>query len=64
MPSVIDKQGDQIGRILAQWEIVYFGQYKKNTEIWAALFQSIDYVLVLRKNWVGQHFGRFFRKLI
>jgi hypothetical protein len=37
-------QGDQVGRILAQWTIVYFGQFliiKKVDHIFVPLFSSV-----------------------
>jgi hypothetical protein len=49
------RQGDQIGRIFAQWGIVYFGQFLENYIIFWILFfygKSFD------KKWVGIHFGR------
>jgi hypothetical protein len=33
-------QGDQIERIFAQWEIVYFGQLLENYISWATLFHG------------------------
>jgi hypothetical protein len=57
------EQGDQIGRIFAQWTIVYFGQffdnYKSGQHFYASFFLSIDYVLILTKKRVGLHFARF-----
>jgi hypothetical protein len=38
------EQGDQIGRIFAQWVIVYFGKLLENcrsiSNIWATLFRG------------------------
>jgi hypothetical protein len=49
--EAIQKQGDQIGRIFAQWAIVYFGQFLSNFRyspiFMGSVFQSIDYVLIL-----------------
>jgi hypothetical protein len=46
-------QGDQIGRIFAQWAIVYIGQFLKNyrssAKFWASFFLSIDYVFIFTK---------------
>jgi hypothetical protein len=30
---IVHRQGDQIGRIFAQWAIIYFGQFLKITEV-------------------------------
>jgi hypothetical protein len=49
------KQCGQIGRIFAQWVIVYFGQFIKITEI-AHISRLLE--------WVGLYFGRLFNKLI
>jgi hypothetical protein len=32
--------------------------------LWANFVHGKSYVLILKKNWVGPHFGRFFNKLI
>jgi hypothetical protein len=39
--------GDQIGRIFAQWAIVYYWQFFENY-IFVLFFISIDYVLILK----------------
>jgi hypothetical protein len=60
-------KGDQIGRIVAQRAIAYFGQFfLKITEVAQILGYSFgkSYVLFFTENGFGQHFGRFFRKLI
>jgi hypothetical protein len=47
-------KGDQIGRIYAQWAIVYFGQcfenYWSGANFWATLFHGTSYVLIMTKN--------------
>jgi hypothetical protein len=57
-------QCDHIGRIFAQWAIVYFRQFLKITEVaqkfWATLFQSADNVLILTKHGLGNILGDFF----
>jgi hypothetical protein len=58
-------QGDQIWQILAQWAIVYSGQFfKKNTEValnfWLLFPQSTYFVLILAKNGLGCILGDFF----
>jgi hypothetical protein len=60
-------QGDQIGRIFAQWVNVYFGQLLKNyrsvPQIWATLhILWISLRLNFDKKLVGLHFVRFFSK--
>jgi hypothetical protein len=51
-----NEQGDQIGRIFAQWAIVYFWQFINITEVgspkeWPIF--SIEYALILTKHWLG-----------
>jgi hypothetical protein len=62
------EQGDQIGRIFAQWVIVYFGQfykdYRSNPNFWATLSLLIYYVIFFGKKWLGFGLGDFFHKLI
>jgi hypothetical protein len=62
------EQCDKIGRIFAQWAIVYFGQflkrYRKSPQSLAAFYQSLDDVLILTKNGLGYIFGRCFHELI
>jgi pimeloyl-ACP methyl ester carboxylesterase len=57
------QQGDQMGRILAYWVIVYFGHFlnAKVAQILALYFPAVmvDYVLI-SPTWVDTHFGRFF----
>jgi hypothetical protein len=47
------EQGDQIGRIFAQSEIVFFGQVVENCRIcpnvWATILHGKFYVLILTK---------------
>jgi hypothetical protein len=70
--SVYPNQGDQIGRIFAQWVIVFFGQFYKNYRSSpkfhiGRLFFTYTYryyVVILTKKMVWQHFGRFFYKLL
>jgi hypothetical protein len=61
-------QGDQIGRIFANWSIVFFGQIFKITEeakISDLLISSVkSYLLSLTKKWIRQNFGQYFQKLI
>jgi hypothetical protein len=55
-------QGDQIGRISAQWAIAYFGSFyqklQKNPKFWASFskYQCIN----VDKKCFGLHFGRVF----
>jgi hypothetical protein len=53
-----DNQCEQIGRISAQWVIVYFGRiyhaFLSYFIPWLSLFINFD------TKWVGIHFGRFF----
>jgi hypothetical protein len=55
------KQGDQIGRILAHWATVNFGQLFENCRssqhFWANSFNGSDY---FGKKWVGLRVARFF----
>jgi hypothetical protein len=61
------KQSDQIGRLIAQWTIFYFGQiyenYRSRPKFGATFLLSWDYALIMhqfRQKWVGLHFGSFF----
>jgi hypothetical protein len=58
------EQGDQIGQIFAQWEIVYIRQfykyYRSSLKFWLTFFLSIDHVLILIKEWSGYVSGDFF----
>jgi hypothetical protein len=57
--SLLDTQvqGDQIGRIFAQWVIVCFGQLHENyrtcPHFWATLFKCKVYSLILVKTGLG-----------
>jgi hypothetical protein len=57
------QQGDQIGRIFAQWEIVHFGQffenYKNRPRCCATFPLGTDYVLILTKTGFGYSLGDF-----
>jgi hypothetical protein len=33
---------------------------RSSPKFWATFFQSIDYVLILTKKYIGLHYGRFF----
>jgi hypothetical protein len=50
-------QGDQIGRIFANWAAVYFGllleNYKSGANYWDTFFHDAIYVLILTKNGSG-----------
>jgi hypothetical protein len=54
--NVMITQSDQIGRILACWAIVYFGQLFENfissPNFWD-IFSTESNVLILRKSWLG-----------
>jgi hypothetical protein len=56
-------QGDQIGRIFAQWAIVYFGQWFENyiqsANFWATFFRDISYVLIFTKNGLATFWASF-----
>jgi hypothetical protein len=62
--SSIYEQGDQIGRIFAQWAIVYFGQFfenhKSSPNFCATFPKIIDYMLTLTKLVLGDLLGYFF----
>jgi hypothetical protein len=61
------EQGDQIGRIFANWAIVYFGQLYENFRIsphFGPFFFSVKLYIDFDQKWVGLHFGRLFLKLI
>jgi hypothetical protein len=51
--NFVAKQGDQNGRIFAQWAIVLLWavlkKYMNSPQFWATFIQSIDYVLILTK---------------
>jgi hypothetical protein len=61
-------QGDQIGRILGNWEIAFFCQsienYKSSKNSWDTSFQQYQICINLDKTLLGLHFGRLFRQLI
>jgi hypothetical protein len=61
-------QCDQIGRIFAQWAIVYFGQllkkHKSSPNFCATFSLKYRQCINLVKNWFRLHFGRLFYKLI
>jgi hypothetical protein len=65
-PSDRGHQGDQIGRIFAQWAIAYFGQvfiiYRSSKKFCATIFQLLCINFDIK--WVGLYFERFFHKLI
>jgi hypothetical protein len=56
-------QGDQIGRIFANWTIVNLGQLFGNNgsspRSWIAFLQSKSYVAILTKNELGYILGDF-----
>jgi hypothetical protein len=60
----VTMQSDQNGRINAYWVIVHLGQFfiiYKVANIFGLTFYTVKvmYVLILTKNRVGLHFGRF-----
>jgi hypothetical protein len=59
-------QGDQIGRIFAQWTIVFFGpffdNYKTSSNSLSTYFHCRSYLLILAKKGRAT-FWRFFHKL-
>jgi hypothetical protein len=61
--SVAAFQGDQKGRIFAQWEIAYFRQffenYRRRTNFWL-LFPRFRLCINFVEKWVAIHFGRLF----
>jgi hypothetical protein len=61
-------QGDQIGRMVAYWTIVYFSQlllnYSSSPNVRAIFFNGKSSVLLLTKKWIELQFGRFFHKRI
>jgi hypothetical protein len=64
---VLTNQGDQIGRIFADWAAVYFGQFIENFKsypnYWASIFHDTRYVhtyLTFTKNELGYILGDFF----
>jgi hypothetical protein len=61
------EQGDRIGRIFAQWVIVYFGQFSENNRsrphFWGYFYPR--YAIALMKNvYIGLHFRPNFFRLI
>jgi hypothetical protein len=66
---VYENQGEQIGRILDHWAIVYFRQLLKTTEltyIFGQLFprKKLIKFFTETQGWATFHYGRFFDKLI
>jgi hypothetical protein len=57
-------QGDQIGRIFAQWQFFILGNYFENClrspHFCASFSPGIDYVLILTKFGLGYILGHFF----
>jgi hypothetical protein len=64
--ALCDIQGDQIGRIFAQWVTVYFWQIYENCSsrqyFKATLFNFYGHVLILAEKLVGRNFGANFFK--
>jgi hypothetical protein len=62
---VLSEQGDQIGRFLAHWAIVYFGplvaKYRSSPNFWATFFRVKSYATI-REKWFWLHFGRFLKQ--
>jgi hypothetical protein len=62
------KQGDQIGRIFAQWAIAYFGQwfenYRSSAYFWATFFPQYQLSINFYKKIVWATFSALFQKLI
>jgi hypothetical protein len=56
-------QGDQIGRILAHWMIVYFGNsfenYRSRSIFWQLFSEGGNYALILTKDGLGYILGYF-----
>jgi hypothetical protein len=50
------EQGDQIGRIFAQWVVVFFGQllkiYKNSPQFWSTFYQSKDDLFIFTEKMV------------
>jgi hypothetical protein len=63
-PRFEQGQGDQIGRIFAQWTIVLtLGSLKNDISCPKCGASLLQYSLcILTKKWIGLHFGRFFSK--
>jgi hypothetical protein len=59
---IVHRQGDQIGRIFAQWAIIYFGQFLKITEVAHILCCKYKGCINFVQKRVGRHFGRFLSK--
>jgi hypothetical protein len=66
--NVARHQGDQIGRIFAQWTIVYYEQslenYRSIPHIWATFIRWLSLVINLDKKSVWLHFRGLLHKLI
>jgi hypothetical protein len=66
LPSIFEsigwEQGDQIGRIFACWEIVYFGSCLKSIFFGggATLYHYYSFVSIMTKKLVWLHFRPFF----
>jgi hypothetical protein len=54
-------QSDQIGRIFAQWVVVYFGLFfeifRSSPHFWASFFHSQGYALILAKMYLATFLG-------
>jgi hypothetical protein len=61
-------QGDQIGRILAQWAVAYFWKflkiYRNSPQFLATFYQSIDDVIYFHEKMVWATFWAISHKLI
>jgi hypothetical protein len=67
--GVVGEQCDQIGRIFADWAIIYHGHFLKFTEaaeIFALLISHVNSYVPINfdKTCAGIHFGRFFHKKV
>jgi hypothetical protein len=47
--EALPKQGDQIGRILANWAIIYFGQVFENYRISTKFLATFSTVKIIEK---------------
>jgi hypothetical protein len=57
--TITNEQGDHIGRILAQWVIVYNRPVFKNCRSCPIFWLLFATALILTKNGMGYNFGQF-----
>jgi hypothetical protein len=61
------QQGDQIGRIIAHWAVVFFGQFLsscRNSANYGTTFSMVQVMCHFWEKMIGLYFGRLFHELI